>query len=139
MPRVNNCFLGRRLRGGVRKAWAARHSLCQRRDQTIEAWCPKAIAQIRSEKKALPATLQDRSIEIRLRKKLRAEKITRFRADRVQHLKNIRRRVARWTADNLELLRARDAHVPQKIANDRAADNWRTLLNIADVIGGKWP
>ncbi len=105
----------------------------------FEAWCPKAIAQIKSERKALPPTLQDRSIEIRLRKKLRAEKITRFRADRVQHLKNIRRRAARWTADNLEMLRARDAPVPQKIANDRAADNWRTLLNIADVIGGKWP
>ena len=39
----------------------------------------------------------------------------------------------------LEELRKRDAHVPREIANDRAADNWRIILNIADQIGAEWP
>lgn len=100
----------------------------------FSTWAPKAIAQI----KDLPDTLQDRSVAIRLRRKLPGEKVARFRADRVQHLTDINRQVARWAQDNLDALREMDAETPSQL-HDRAADNWRTLFIIAERIGGEWP
>jgi len=44
----------------------------------------------------------------------------------------------RWTADNLGGLSKADPEAPDEL-NDRAADNWRPLLAIADLAGGKWP
>ena len=95
-------------------------------------WAPKAIAMI----KDLPDTLQDRSVAIRLRRKLPGEAVARFRADRVRHLVDINRRCARWAAHNLEAIRAIDADTPAGL-HDRAADNWRFLLGIAEHIGGE--
>jgi putative DNA primase/helicase len=99
----------------------------------FSTWAPKIIASIGD----LSDTLQDRSIAIRLRRKLPGDPVQKFRADRVQHLTNLCRMVARWVQDHLEELRKRDAPVPGKL-HDRAADNWRALLGIADLIGGKW-
>lgn len=100
----------------------------------FSTWAPKAIAQI----KDLPDTLQDRSIAIRLRRKLPGERVARFRADRTQHLSDINRRAARWAQDNLDALREMDVEAPAQL-HDRAADNWRALLVIAERIGGEWP
>ena len=47
-------------------------------------------------------------------------------------------RARRWADDNLEKLRLMDPELPSKL-NDRAADNWRSLVAIADTIGGSWP
>jgi putative DNA primase/helicase len=100
----------------------------------FSTWAPKAIASIGN----LRDTLQDRSIAIRLRRKLLSETVRAFRADRVESLTNLSRMVARWTADNLDDLRKLDARVPDQL-NDRQADNWRALFNIADQVGGEWP
>jgi putative DNA primase/helicase len=97
-------------------------------------WAPKVIASIGN----LSDTLQDRSIAIRLRRKLPSENVRNFRADRVQALTNLCRMAARWAADNLDELRKVDALVPGQL-NDRQADNWRALFNIADRIGREWP
>src|SRR5262249_43822476 len=40
--------------------------------------------------------------------------------------------------DNLDKLIDPDPEVPEAL-NDRAADNWRPLLAIADLAGGEWP
>ena len=45
---------------------------------------------------------------------------------------------ARWAADQLDALRDADPAVPESVFN-RAADNWRPLLAIADAAGGEWP
>jgi putative DNA primase/helicase len=45
---------------------------------------------------------------------------------------------ARWTRDKSEAFRNADPAVPANLYN-RAADNWRPLLAIADVAGGEWP
>lgn len=45
---------------------------------------------------------------------------------------------ARWVADNAERIRGAEPDVPSGLFN-RAADNWRPLLAIADVAGGEWP
>jgi len=102
--------------------------------KTFSTWSAKAMALIGT----APDTLEDRSITIKLRRKLTSEKIVTLRGQ-AQNIKNLGRKAARWLADHREELRGHDARVPSQITNDRAADNWRTLLSIADQLGGKWP
>ena len=64
--------------------------------KTFSTWGPKTIAFIGT----APDTLEDRSIAIKLRRKLRSEKITKLRGQS-QEIKNIGRKAARWAADNL--------------------------------------
>jgi hypothetical protein len=49
----------------------------------------------------------------------------------------LNRQAARWAADNLDALREADPDVPVDL-HDRAADNWRTMLAIADRVEGGW-
>ena len=100
----------------------------------FSTWAPKAIAFIG----ALPDTLADRSISLRLRRKRPDEIVERLRLDRMDDLTIIKRQAARWAADNLDALRGADPNVPADL-HDRAADNWRTMLAVADLAGGGWP
>jgi len=50
----------------------------------------------------------------------------------------LRRQARRWCEDNLNILTAADPTVPETLT-DRAADNWRPLLAVADRAGGAWP
>jgi putative DNA primase/helicase len=84
----------------------------------------------------LPDTLADRSIEIRLRRRLANEEVTRFRADRATG--QLARMAARWAKDHIEALRRADPPTP-KVPHDRAANNWEPLFAIADEAGGEWP
>ena len=102
--------------------------------QLLSTWAPKAMALIGR----LPDTLQDRSIVVELRRKKPTERVQRLRLDRVEHFQDLRRKAARWTADNISALRDADPVMPASL-HDRAADNWRPLLAIADQIGGKYP
>ena len=100
----------------------------------FSTWAAVAIALIGK----LPDTLQDRSILIRMRRRLPSESIAQFRADRTDDLKILARKAARWANDNLETLRAMDPAMPPTITN-RDADNWRPLIAIAEAAGGEWP
>ena len=95
----------------------------------FSTWSAKAIGMIGDP----PETIEERSIPIKLRRKKRSEPITRLRGH-VQEIKNLGSKCARWALDNIEALRGRDATVPQAITSDRACDNWRVLLVLADVI-----
>jgi Protein of unknown function (DUF3631) len=86
----------------------------------------------------LPGTLADRSITIELQRRLADEAVEPFRLDRTEHLDRLASKVARWTADNADHLRAADPLMPPGVFN-RIADNWRPLLAIADLAGGEWP
>jgi Protein of unknown function (DUF3631) len=86
----------------------------------------------------LPVTLADRSVSIELRRRRLDEPIEPFRFDRTEHLDQLSRKVARWTADNAERLRCADPDMPVGVFN-RLADNWRPLLAIADAAAGEWP
>ncbi|WP_441280276.1 DUF3631 domain-containing protein [Bradyrhizobium sp. 63_E2_N1_3] len=85
----------------------------------------------------LPGTLADRSVPITLTRRKKDETIKPFRLDRVGHLVVLARRLARWTADHAVEIAATEPTMPTGIYN-RAADNWRPLLAIATVAGGKW-
>lgn len=102
--------------------------------QSFTTWSPKVIAMIGS----LPNTVEDRSIIIRMERKHTKEVKEKLRLDRMAEFEEWRSKVARWAADHFEQLRFVDAGVPGEINNDRARDNWRVLLSIADVIGGEW-
>ena len=97
-------------------------------------WAPKAIAKIGK----LSGTLADRAIPIRMARKLPADRVERLTEAEVDRLRDFARRAARWVADQFVDLRDADPPTPAGL-HDRAADNWRPLLAIADVAGGGWP
>lgn len=86
----------------------------------------------------LPGTLADRSVAIMLKRKRPDEQVENFRYDRTEALDRLARMCARWARDNAKLLKQADPAIPANLFN-RAADNWRPLLAIADVAGGEWP
>jgi len=100
----------------------------------FSTWAPKAIALIGN----LPPTLTDRSISIHMRRRRQDEKVDRLRLDRLTEFDNLERRCTRWATDHLAALKSADPDVPRDL-HDRAADNWRCLLAIADLVGKTWP
>lgn len=86
----------------------------------------------------LPATLADRSVPIDLQRRRPDEAIKAFQFDRTDHLDQLARQAARWAQDNADHVRGADPDIPDGVFN-RAADNWRPLLAIADAVGGEWP
>ena len=97
-------------------------------------WGAKALCGIGK----IADTLADRSIPLRLRRKLTGERTVKLRhadpsafAERVAQL-------ARFAIDNREAVRnARPAEIEG--LNDRTNDCWEPLLAIAEVAGGDWP
>ena len=101
----------------------------------FSVWAPKILAGIGR----VQDTIADRSISIRLLRRAPDERIERLRQDRIhQEAVGARRRAARWASDHFESLCEHDPEVPEEL-HDRAADNWRPLLGIADLAGGAWP
>jgi hypothetical protein len=87
----------------------------------------------------LPGTLADRSVDIVLARRHPNETITAFRLDQTESLDVVARQVARWAEDNAARIGLTDPQMPPGIYN-RAADNLRPLLAIAEAIGGdEWP
>jgi putative DNA primase/helicase len=106
----------------------------EHKPRRFSTWAPKAIATIRG----LADTLEDRSIVIALQRKPHGAKVERLRRRDTEEFKSLRSQAARWAADNFDKLVDPDPAVPE-VLNDRAADNWRPLLAIADLAGGTWP
>ncbi len=102
--------------------------------RAFKTFAPVALAGIGR----LPGTLEDRSITIAMRRKKPTERITRFRRDRASDLDKLASMAARWVNGHEISLSAADPDTPE-ILHDRAADNWRPLLAIADLAGGNWP
>jgi len=84
----------------------------------------------------LPDTLGDRCVIVPMRRKLPGEKVQRLRGDLDGSV--IRRKCMRWTNDHILNIKEADPEVPEEL-DDRAADIWRPLLAIADLVGGDWP
>src|SRR5262249_60987580 len=97
-------------------------------------WAPKAIATIRE----LADTPEDRAPVLTLQRKPRSAKVERLRKRDNNEFAVLRQKAARWAADNFAKLADPDPQIPHAL-NDRAADNWRPLLAIADLAGGGWP
>jgi putative DNA primase/helicase len=100
----------------------------------FDVWGAMVIAAIGR----LPATIEDRSIQVPMRRRRPDETVERLRLDRLDDFQHLAKKCRRWALDNLARLRRLDPSVPEAL-HDRAADNWRTLLAIADCAGGDWP
>jgi putative DNA primase/helicase len=104
--------------------------------QPFSTWAPKFFALIGE----LPSTLEDRTICIRMRRKMPGEHVKKWkRSEQTEAtLSQLRSKMARWASDHHAALRDADPDIPAAL-HDRAADNWRPLLAIADAAGGGWP
>lgn len=103
--------------------------------RSFTTWAPKVIAQIGR----LHPTLEDRAIVVRLRRRAPNEIVDRLRLDRLPRLLGpLDMLAARWALDNAVHLHDADPEVPSRLS-DRAQDNWRPLLAIAEAIGAEWP
>jgi hypothetical protein len=105
-----------------------------RADGRYSVWAPAAYATI----EGVPNQLDVRSVPIGLRRRRPEEIVKPFEHDRTKPLRRLRRLTKRWVAANVERLRSAKPQPPNGLHN-RTADNWRSLLAIADVAGGEWP
>jgi putative DNA primase/helicase len=122
------------LDGNRRGEQVLRNVSDEHEPRAFSTFCAAAIAVIGQ----LPGTLTDRSVAIDLKRRLPSEPIERFRFDRVAHLDQLARQIARWVNDNGARIGQLDPELPPSIYN-RTADNWLPLLALADVAGGAWP
>jgi putative DNA primase/helicase len=106
----------------------------EHKPRRFSTWAPKAIATIR----ALADTLEDRAIVVQLQRKPKGASVVRLRKRDSDEFALLRRYAARWAHDNFSSLTDPEPDIPEAL-NDRAADNWRPLLAIADLAGGVWP
>jgi hypothetical protein len=115
------------------------YSMCNRNGdwypQDFSTFSPKAIAGIGR----LPDTVEDRSIPIKLKRKLPTEACERFREKLVRPVADqLRVRLSRWAKANLKKLRAASPSLPEEL-NDRQQDVCEPLVAIADLAGEEWP
>jgi putative DNA primase/helicase len=100
----------------------------------FSTWCAMAIAGIGEQH----GTIEDRSVIIELKRKMPGEAVKRLDAPMRRQLQGMARKLRRWADDNLDWLANADPATPASL-HDRAADNWRPLLAIAEAAGGEWP
>ena len=103
-----------------------------------DPFCPKVLNGIGLTAHLDRAT-QTRCITAELLPKLASEKVANFRhAIRDEHFLTLRRKLARWAADNMSVLANADPAMPEALG-DRQQMNWELLFAIADLAGGDWP
>jgi len=122
------------LNSGHTKAAANIIRNVDHKPRRFSTWAPKALATIR----AVADTLQDRAIVVQLQRKPPTATVARLRRRDSEEFAALRSQAARWAVDNFDLLVDAEPKVPNRL-NDRASDNWRPLLAIADLAGGTWP
>jgi Protein of unknown function (DUF3631) len=103
--------------------------------KAFPVFCPVALAGIG----ALPDTVQDRSIVIRLRRRRSDEPVEKLRHRRIEPVAaELRRDLAGVFERAVEALGDADPDLPPGLP-DRAEDVWEPLVAIADLAGGDWP
>ena len=101
--------------------------------RAFQVFAPVAFAWLVKRNMQPSPTLEDRSITIELRRRLKTEEIVRLRSNRTGHLQLLGRKAARWAADHRASLADADPELPEELG-DRDHDNWRPLIAIADAI-----
>ncbi|MDZ4179768.1 MAG: DUF3631 domain-containing protein [Coriobacteriia bacterium] len=84
----------------------------------------------------LPGTIEDRAINITMRRRLPGEEVAKFRLRTdLPQVEEVGEALASWVS-SAELVD--EPSVPDAL-EDRAADAWEPMLAIADAAGGDWP
>lgn len=89
----------------------------------------------------LPDTVADRSLPIRMERRLPSEKVERLRLRNADALvRPVRNALITWASDaTVERLSHAEPSFPPSLTNDRLMDVAEPLLAIADEAGGEWP
>lgn len=100
----------------------------------FSVWGAKALCGIGK----IADTLADRSIPLRLRRKLPGERTVKIRHADKAAFSDLVGKLARFAIDNRNAIRIARPHEIEGL-NDRANDCWEPLLAIAGLAGGEWP
>lgn len=88
----------------------------------------------------LPATIQDRSVVVMMRRKAPNEKVDKYRIRRDRPgLQKIHERVSEWSKDVRDVAKIYASNGIDIPVDDRQADVWEPLLIVAQLAGGNWP
>ena len=118
-------------------AWVARCAPKTLEPEIFYAYSAMVIGQIGWP----PATVADRSIPIRMRRKKPSEAVVPFLPDNptvAAMCAKIRAKLLRWAQDNAGTLAVLEPALPPILQN-RNADKWRPLFTIASLAGNHWP
>jgi hypothetical protein len=119
--------------GHQRNRPAKRYDAASNRVESIPTFAMAALAGIG----AMPDTIEDRAVVIRMRRRADGESVApyRHRRDRPR-LRELATRLHAWLRADLAVL---EQAVPDMPVEDRAADTWEPMIAVADHAGGTWP
>jgi Protein of unknown function (DUF3631) len=119
--------------GHQRNRPAKRYDAASNRVESIPTFAMAALAGIG----AMPDTIEDRAVVIRMRRRAPGETVSpyRHRRDRPT-LRQLAELLSEWLRTDLELLEKAEPDMP---VEDRAADTWEPLVAVADHAGAHWP
>ena len=100
----------------------------------FSTWAPKILCGIGK----LAGTIEDRSIPLRMRRKVAGETAASIRRSDPQPWADLRSQLTRWAGDRRYAV-GMARPTPAVGLGDRAQDCWEPLLAIADEVGGEWP
>ncbi len=101
--------------------------------ETIETFAMAALAGIG----AMPDTIEDRAVIIRMRRRAPGEKVAPYRVRRDgPPLGKLAQQLTAWLRCHTKELESAEPAMPLE---DRAADTWEPLIAVADLAGGDWP
>jgi hypothetical protein len=103
----------------------------------FNAWSAKALSGITADK-CLPKATMSRAIEIKLRRKLRHEKIVDFRYEDKSQFKVVQAKLVRMAIDHSAHVRSVNLALLPDGLSDREQDNWIYLFMIAQLGGDDW-
>ncbi|MEU7863881.1 DUF3631 domain-containing protein [Nonomuraea sp. NPDC049141] len=119
--------------GHQRNRPAKRYDANANRVESIPTFAMAALAGIG----AMPDTIEDRAIVIRMRRRAPGESAAPYRHKRDRlPLRRLAADLAAWLRPDLTTLEEAEPAMP---VEDRAADTWEPLVIIADHAGGPWP
>lgn len=119
--------------GHQRNRPAKRYDAALNRVESIPTFAMAALAGIG----AMPDTIEDRAVVVRMRRRGPGESVApyRHRRDRPA-LRQLAEDLSAWLRADLPTLEQAEPAMP---VEDRAADTWEPLVAVADHAGGHWP
>lgn len=112
---------------------AIRYDAAANRVEQIPTFAMAALAGIG----AMPDTIEDRAVVIRMRRRAGGEKVAPYRHKRDRPaLRKLAQELTAWLRADLRSL---EHAAPAMPVEDRAADTWEPLIAVADHAGGHWP
>ncbi|HUR06145.1 MAG TPA: DUF3631 domain-containing protein [Nonomuraea sp.] len=119
--------------GHQRNRPAKRYDAATNRVESIPTFAMAALAGIG----AMPDTIEDRAVVIRMRRRAPGETVAPYRHKRDRPaLRQLAEEFAAWLRADLDILEKAEPLMP---VEDRAADTWEPLIAVADHAGGHWP